>query len=59
MLKDPWVTSYERLHEILFRAGVSEDLSTSQQRKVFLNHRDLITPEEFQEALKLFKYLEE
>jgi len=57
MLKDQWVISYERLRDILYRAGVSMDLSVKQRRKMLLNHRESITTDEFQEALKLFEYL--
>ena len=57
MLIDPWVKSYERLHDILYCAGVSEDLSPKQKRKNLLNHREALEIEEFQEALRLLKLI--
>jgi len=56
-VKDPWVLAYERLHEILNLAGVSEYLEPNQKRKIFFNHRGAVTKSEWQEALELFEHV--
>ena len=51
---DPWVVHYERLMDILNRAGVSRDMGPKVQRKILIMHRNAITREELKEALSLF-----
>jgi len=51
---DPWVAHYERLMDILSRAGVSKDLTPRSQRKILITHKGEITDEELREALLLF-----
>jgi len=52
---DPWVVHYERLMDILTKAGVSRDLPPRIQRKILIMHMGTISNKELKEALSLFK----
>jgi len=57
MIIDPWVKSYERLHDILYCIGIPENLSPKKKKDLLLNRRGILKIEEFQEALRLFKFI--